>query len=314
MKKIFISFFVFLFISISSFVYADETIKIASWNIENFGQKKASNQGKMALIATILSQFDLIAVQEISNVLEKSDPGCDRNEDKCPGNNKCNLILNALKKNLTGKDNKNYEFIFSPQIKDERYLFIYDKNKIQALDSGQVVVDEGDDPSKPICDRSAKGNMLRQPFYVTFKAGNFDFTLLTAHTSPNRNIQELQALAVFYWKVQSIDSNQNDVILLGDLNADGDYLSESLEIELRKPEYNWIVDNTDDTTVGDSNRAYDRMIFTETTKEDYTGNYGVFRFDDEFDLSKETAGKISDHYPIWAEFYTDKDTDHKVNE
>jgi len=307
----------FLIIVISLFVlnlspaYAGDKITIASWNIQNFGKTKAINEETMALIATVLSQFDLIAVQEISNLYEKSDIGCPRNENSCPGHKNCGLLLNALKKNLAGKDNKDYGFIFSPQVNDERYLFIYDRKKIRAMDSGKLVLDEGDAPDMAVCDSRSKGAILRQPFYVTFKAGDFDFTLVTAHTSPGRNIAELQALSSFYRRIQNMDSGQNDVILLGDLNADCRYLPEKSHIDFKKPEFTWIIDNAQDTTIKTStNCAYDRIVFTEATAEDYANSSGVFRFDEYYGLSKKTALTISDHYPVWAEFYTDKDTDH----
>ena len=57
-----------------------ETIRIATWNIENFGKTKVSDPARMATIAEVLSSYDLIAIQEISNIREQSDPGCPRNE------------------------------------------------------------------------------------------------------------------------------------------------------------------------------------------------------------------------------------------
>jgi endonuclease/exonuclease/phosphatase family metal-dependent hydrolase len=294
LKKIAFLVFITFFASIS---FASDTIKIASWNIQNFGESKANNDAKMALIATILSQFDIIAVQEISNVYEKADTGCPRNEKACPGHKNCYLLKNALKKYLAYMEGRNYDFIFSPQVKDERYLFIYDRKKLTAIDDGQLVSDKGDDPDTPICDAHSQGDMVRQPFFATFKAGNFDFTLVTAHTSPKRNLTELKALNNFYSEIQDMDSNQNDVILLGDLNADCSYLSETKKIDLRKPQFIWVIDNAQDTTVGSSNCAYDRIIFTSATKEDYTGKWGVFRFDEVYDLGKEVALKLSDHYP-----------------
>lgn len=313
LKKTSVLLFFFLLLSISA-ASAAGTIKIASWNIQNFGETKANNDAKMALIATILSQFDIIAVQEISNIYETSDTGCPRNEDACPGNKNCDLLRNALRKHLKCFEGRAYDFMFSPQVKDERYLFIYDKNKITVLVSGQLVVDQGDDPDVPICDANSKGDMARQPFFATFKAGDFDFTLVTAHTSPSRNLAELKALNLYYSVIQNMDPKQNDVILLGDLNADCVYLSPTEEIDLRKPEFTWVIDNEQDTTVKDSTDcAYDRIIFTDATKEDYTGKWGVFRFDEVYDLGKQTALKLSDHYPVWAEFYTNKDTDRTSN-
>lgn len=306
-KKIIILTIVLLF---TSTALAAEKIKIATWNIQNFGKSKAENDSKMAIIADVLSRFDIIAVQEISNVYEKSDEGCPRNENACPGHKNCDLIQNALKKHLAQKGNKDYAFLFSPQVKDERYLFIYDKKKIDALTEGELVQDEGDSPNISICDAKSKGDMVRQPFYATFMAGDFTFTLITAHTSPERNVSELEALEKYYRKVQDKDTENKDVILLGDLNAACSYLPKNKSIALKKPKYIWVMSDTDDSTIRKTTDcAYDRIIFTKTTKEDYTGEHGVFRFDEEIGSTKSSALKISDHYPVWAEFYTDKDSD-----
>lgn len=53
----------------------------------------------MRKIASILNGYDIIAVQEISNIKEMADPGCPRNENDCPGHANCNLIRNALTPN-----------------------------------------------------------------------------------------------------------------------------------------------------------------------------------------------------------------------
>jgi hypothetical protein len=50
----------------------------------------------------------------------------------------------------------------------------------------------------------------------------------------------------------------------------------------------------------EDNASYDRFIFRSATAEDYAGNWGVY---------KEITDDISDHYLIWAEFWTGKDTD-----
>ena len=44
-------------------------------------------------------------------------------------------------------------------------------------------------------------------------------------------------------------------------------------------------------------------------KGDYADKAGVDRFDETHSLTPEKAKKVSDHYPVWATFYTGKDTD-----
>lgn len=65
-----------LLLLVTSTSLAAEKITIASWNIQNFGKSKVGSESKMSIIAEVLSRYDIIAVQEISNVYEKSDEGC----------------------------------------------------------------------------------------------------------------------------------------------------------------------------------------------------------------------------------------------
>ena len=274
-----------------------ETIRVASWNIENFGKTKATDPVRMRVIANILKDYDLIAVQEISNVKEMNDPGCPRNEDACPNHANCNRIRNALELYLNQENGLNYEFVFSQQVKDERYLYIYDPDKITLESSG--LVDDAED-SLPICDSSPEntGKMVRQPFKARFRAGDFDFTLITAHTSPSINVQELEGLEYFYRQAEP--EGEPDIIVLGDLNADCTYLKASDGIALRGSEYIWVVDDDSDTTVAKTDCAYDRFIFKNPTNEDYTGNWGIYT---------GVPDDVSDHYLVWVEFSLDRDSD-----
>ncbi len=43
--------------------------------------------------------------------------------------------------------------------------------------------------------------------------------------------------------------------------------------------------------------------------EDYADKAGVDRFDETHSLTAKETKKVSDHYPVWATFYTGKDTD-----
>lgn len=284
---------------ISGLVYADDasTIKIATWNIENFGPTKSGDPVRMRKIAAILKEFDVIAVQEISNIREQSNPGCPQSEDGCPGNKRCGAVRTALEKYLNEEHGLHYEFVFSSHVKDERYLFIYNPQKV-TLAHAELMADPDD--SLPICDKNpfSTGRMVRQPFKGRFTAGTFDFILLTAHTAPTMNLQELDGLE--YFSRQAEGDGERDIIILGDLNAGCDYLKPTDSIALRGMDYVWIVSDDADTNVAQRRCSYDRIILRTSTVEDFTGRW---------DIVKDISGDVSDHYVVWAEFYTGRDTD-----
>jgi hypothetical protein len=198
---------------------------------------------------------------------------------------------------LNRENGLNYGFVFSPQVKDERYLYIYNPEKI-TLEGFELVDDPGD--SLPICAIRPESTamMVRQPFKAMSRAGKFDFKLLTVHTSPSINLQELKGLEYIYREIEG--EGEPDVIVMGDLNADCRYLKTSDRIGLRDAKYIWVVDDESDTTVSSTDCAYDRFIMGRPTAEDFTGNWGIYT---------NITGEISDHYLIWAEFSTTKDTD-----
>ncbi|MHA2065118.1 MAG: hypothetical protein ACXABY_12145, partial [Candidatus Thorarchaeota archaeon] len=266
-----------------------------------WGRSKSSDPETMGKIADVMKGYDIIAVQEISNVREMSDDGCPRNQDRCPGDSSCDVIRNALEYYLNEQHGLGYEFVFSPQVKDERYLYVYNPLTVELVSTG-LVEDDGD--SLPICDLSPEstGRMIRQPFRADFMAGDFGFTLVNTHTSPGINRDELAGLEYFF--IQAVSDPgmgvNEDVVVLGDLNAGCSYLGQDEEILLRNPEYIWAIPDNADTTVSQTNCSYDRFIFRQPTEEDFTGRWG---------MDRSIPDSVSDHYLVWAQFYTDRDSD-----
>lgn len=150
----------------------------------------------------------------------------------------------------------------------------------------------------------------REPFIAYFKAkdGSFDFVVIDIHTEPDDTKSELNDLPNVITDASNHFS-ERDVILLGDMNADCDYLNEDDQtLTLRNQSYRWLITNDMDSNVADTSCTYDRMIVTSTLDEDLSGISGVFRFDQQFELDC-AAKEISDHYPVFAEFFINKDTD-----
>jgi hypothetical protein len=71
-------------------------------------------------------------------------------------------------------------------------------------------------------------------------------------------------------------------------------------LKLRGPDYIWLVPDDADTNLAQAACAYDRFVMTRGAATDYAGKWEVYRvFSDK---------KVSDHWPVWAEFFANHDT------
>lgn len=265
---------------------SNDILTIASFNIENGGQKKFSDPIIMEKIAGLISKYDVIVLQEISNIDEQVDPNCSRNQDAVNSAN-FGLIKGQLEAYLPAR----YTVQISPQTKDERYVFIFNHDKMLAL-SPPIMLPNISQKSE-LCDLNSDDSaMVRSPAMEGFVAGNWSFSVLTAHTSPSKNIDDLQALQYTYGYVAEFYAwNFGDVILAGDLNADCDYLKQDDEIRFRQDKYAWLIPDYEDTTVGNSDCTYDRFITLRTIANKRFLGYGV---------EKDITEDVSDHYLVWT--------------
>lgn len=121
----------------------------------------------------------------------------------------------------------------------------------------------------------------RPPVEVTFRIENYTLRTYNIHTKPDDVQEELNYL-------EDIVDNSGNVVVLGDLNADCSYYTEITESEFDS--WNWIVKNTEDTTVSSTDCAYDRILLNEDSYEEFS-DYGIF--------TKGITKDISDHYLVW---------------
>ncbi len=252
-------------------------IKIASFNIQTFGKTKCAKKEVMDTLAKTIRNFDLIAIQEIKD----------------------ETILPSFLEKINESGNA-YRYIASEKlgrtISKEQYGFFY----ADTIHYGgkSYVYNDGTDAFE------------REPFVAQFKAKNFDFILVNIHTKPTDAKKEIASLVDVVREVCNQFSDDKDVIVLGDFNADGSYFSEKTTTGLREDFFFWAIPDAWDTTVAESSNTYDRIVFQKQyTGEDFTGKSGVFRFDEAYGLSKEAAKQVSDHYPVWSKFYTERDSD-----
>jgi endonuclease/exonuclease/phosphatase family metal-dependent hydrolase len=248
----------------SSYSSSDTNLlKIATFNIQNFGHSKLSKPEVVDTLANIVTNFGIVAIQEIegNDVLEK--------------------FITKVNDKMEGSSLK-YSYIQSAPLggnQKERYGFIYDSSVICL--SNAVSTD-------------ANNAFVRPPFIGYFKAGKFTFALATIHTQPRNATSEINALPNVRPNI-----SEKDLIFLGDFNADGGYFCERKRKEW--PGFSWIIPDSFDTTLANSENTYDRIVISDSTKKDYAGQVGVLR--------AFSSKQVSDHYPVWATFYRNKDSD-----
>lgn len=251
----------------------DDTIRIASFNIQVFGISKSDKPRVMSLLAEIVKRFDVVAVQEIRS----KDQG----------------ILPVFV-DLINADGRKYDYIIGPRlgntVSKEQYAFIFDRATIE-VDRNQAYT--VDDP----------GNRLhREPFVGMFRVRGpptesaFTFTLVNIHTDPDETKTELNAVGEAYIGVRNDGRKEDDIIVLGDLNVDHRHFGKLGVI----PGITWVISDKPTNTRG--TKQYDNIVFHGPSTSEFTGRGGVFDFMHEYNLTMQSALEVSDHMPVWAEF------------
>jgi endonuclease/exonuclease/phosphatase family metal-dependent hydrolase len=273
-KKLFIT---LAFLVFGAALYADN-IRIFSFNIQIFGRAKMANPDVVTILADIVSLADVIAIQEVRTA--SMEP------------------VERFMRYLPAR----YAYVIGPRegrsSSKEQYWIIYDTYKVRVL-----AAETWSDP---------EDIFERNPFAVFFQTlDKFDFIVINNHIQPSNAYKEINALprVVDYYRR---NWQEPDILLVGDFNADGTYYDERFLQEVFPPEqYRIVISNEYDTSVGQSENTYDRIIITSSAVEDYAEKCGVLRFDDlyTFDQYIIRPRDVSDHYPIWAEFRIDADTD-----
>lgn len=250
-----------------------ETIRVASFNIQVFGTSKSKKPQVMDILARVVRNFDVVAIQEV------------RATDN-------DIVPNFVE--LINSAGRHYDYVIGPRLgrtnSKEQYAFIFDTTVVEVDRNQLYTVHDPDDL------------LHREPLVGWFRVRGpppeqaFTFTLVNIHTDPDETKQELDALGDVYRVVQNDGRGEDDVIVLGDLNVDDKHLGKLGQIS----GITWVISGTPTNTRGTS--QYDNMVFMGQATSEYTGRGGVFDFLREYNLSMEEALEVSDHQPIWAEF------------
>jgi len=251
-------------------------IKVTSFNIQVFGQSKINKPDVMNTLSRIIKRHDVVAIQEVRSKEQN--------------------VIPTLLSYVNDADTK-YDYIISERLgrtgSKEQYAFVYNTKTVDLIPDSSYVTDDPDDVFE------------REPFVAFFRSGNFDFKVVNNHIKPDDVPAELSQLAAVINDIYD-GSSEKDILVLGDMNADGSYFNEE-NLVVIFPLWTQLIGNGEDTTVAVSDNTYDRMMTRDTTANvEYTGASGVFRWDKEYGITDASfVRKVSDHYPIYAKFRTD---------
>ena len=279
-------------------------LKLAAWNIEFLGRKKRE-ENDLRNVAKILSRYHFIAITEL---IHKKD---------------LDKVMTILSKEMK----RDYGCMVSPVVGwqdswyKEYYAFLYDKDIVSVVDMGGLYPDSTN---------RQVGKFQRNPYWATFRAGEFDFSVIVVHVTWGESVKprdaEVMALDSVYDYVQEENGDENDVLLVGDFNRwpNLDAFKNLKEIGTMKALF-YKKDGHRSTTAK-TPQLYDNILFQEKyLSTEYTKRYDVYEFDVElfeFDVElfefdrelfkgdREAIKGVSNHLPVWAEFRIDiKDDD-----
>jgi deoxyribonuclease-1-like protein len=256
-------------------------VRIASFNIQDFGNNKARLDYVMLRLADMLRKFDIVAVQEIST----------NNDYLVPEFVK---LVNSPSANQPARK---YDHVIGPRLgrsstDSQQYAFLYDTDRVQLDPQSVYTINDPDDL------------LHREPLVATFMAKGvapdvaFTFTLINVNADPNpRDLAvELDALAEVYRVVRRSPRQEDDVILLGTLHADDRHLQRLGQLPGIAPLIAGVWTNAQ------QNAQLDNLILHQPSTTEWTGRSGVFDVMRNYNLTEQQALEISNHFPVWAEF------------
>ncbi|XP_071332640.1 deoxyribonuclease-1-like isoform X2 [Trachinotus anak] len=259
-------------------------MKIASFNVRRFGLAKVSDPHVLSILVKIVSRYDIILILEVVDVSGES----------------VELLVKELNRVNT---THHYVLQISSRLGRNRYkeqfLFLYRDDVIRLIDSYQYEDNQVNDVDA----------FAREPYILHFKPHNTvlkDLVLIPVHTRPSDSEKELDELYEVFLVVKDKWKTDN-IMILGDFNADGAYVTQKQmkEIRIRSDKnFHWLIGDDVDTTANTSNdHTYDRIVvYGDDMLEAIVPNSAKpFNFHTEFGMTEEMALRVSDHYPVEVE-------------
>ena len=267
--------------NVSDKVSRRSALKLAAWNIRSFSDNSRDDT-ELHKIAQTVIDYDFIAISEL------------RDE----------TVLKRIQRILS-ESGAEYGYLISAPVGRqgspyrERYGFLYYKGLVSVVQDGAFYPDAAD----------GKDDFVRDPYWATFRAGKFDFSVIVVHVVWGDTVAGRQAevmeLAEVYQYVQQANGAEDDVLLVGDFNREPDdtvayrnlMTLPSMTHLFRLPQKSHIRDSS----------LYDNIFFQTDFVTEYLGRSGIDKFDETDFGNDDSAANlaVSDHRPVWALFRID---------
>lgn len=268
MKSLF-SFFFFFFLSQG--IYAENSILVASWNLENFGKSKTDSV--IEFIANTLKDYDVVAIQEVvagyggSQAVAKLSDALNRKGSK----------WDYTVSNPTSSTNS---------YKIERYAFIWKTNKLKKIGDAWL-------------EKQYSLEIDREPFFATFKSIDKVFTLVTFHAITKAKQPETE---IKYFKFLPAEYPNLNLIFCGDFNCPQSHtVFNPLKAMGYKPVFTGQKTSLRQKCINNDCLASEfDNAFYNTSKVTLLKS-GIINFHTSF-IDLKSARKVSDHVPIYFQF------------
>ncbi|KAI6653574.1 hypothetical protein LOD99_3469 [Oopsacas minuta] len=259
-------------------------LRIAAFNIRIFGVTKASKSDVMSVLANITLRYDVMLVQEIRDSSMTA----------------IYQLLNLVNSRVTDGDVYNIEISerTGRTSSKEQYCFFYRTSRVSVVNTHQY-------------NDSVNDYFEREPFSVLFEHNCSmsvceKFWLQAIHTKPTEAISEINSLYLYSFPATSSVFNSSQGLVLGDLNGDCSYVSDSAALTLQfelDSNFTFLFNKGDiDTTLSSTHCTYDNfVIHNDLMMFLIPDSIKVFNIMTSFGLSQDFAAQVSDHHPIELE-------------
>ncbi|XP_072880140.1 endonuclease/exonuclease/phosphatase family domain-containing protein 1 [Hemitrygon akajei] len=287
----------------------ERVLRIASWNLQSCSTEKATNPGVREVVCMTLLEngIKLLAVQEITDreVLEKFC--AELNQPMLPNVRKwkgprgswmCVVSEKPSVQTFKSAEYAGYLWDSSAGV-DMRTAFLLDKAQTNG---------------------NGKPCVLR-PYLARFKIGTVDVTLVNVHlkgdvTEEEKAHSDANKVSPFTGTLQETLKGEKDVIILGDFSLSPD--ANDFD-HLRKERFLHCVPANTFTNISTKNpqgsKSTDNIWISRTLKKTYSGHWSVIReglTNPWIPDCWSWGGVASEHCPLWAEFYVEKDLGRKI--